>query len=347
MEKQPSGWTLEELATLLGGELSGSGDVRIERPVPSDSPDPAGITFAEDKEHLELAEASGVAAIIVGRECESCSKPTIVVDDPRSAFFKLLALAAYPLPLGQGIHPTAIVSKNALIAPSASIGPYVVVEKGAVIGSNARVFPFCYVGERCKIDEGSTLYPHVVLYRDVQIGKLCVIHSGAVLGADGFGFVWTGKVRQKIPQVGSVTLGDEVEIGANTAVDRATAGATLIGDGTKIDNLVQVGHNVRIGDHCVIAGLAAMAGSSRLGDRVTMGGQAALSHHARVTDDVTLGGRTGVTQDIEEPGEYFGLPAKPLNEAIRSMSLVTKLPTLLARIRELEKQVAELKKKAK
>lgn len=329
----------------MGGRLEGPADRRVLRAVPSDSDDLEGISFAEDADHLAAAEASGVGAVIVGNDCAPSGKPHIVVADPRSAFAAMLAMMVRPLPIESGVHSSALVMCGGEVDPTAKVGPYAIVEAGARVGPGARVYPFCYVGENCTIGEGSVLYPHVVLYRDVQLGRYCVIHSGAVLGADGFGYVWTGAHREKVPQVGEVKLGDEVEVGANSAIDRATAGATTIGQGTKIDNLVQVGHNVRIGDHCVIAGQAGLSGSSRLGHRVTMGGQAALSHHAHVGDDIVLGGRTGVTQDIEDPGEYAGLPAMPLAEALRSMALATRLPELLSRIRKLEKRIEEMEGK--
>lgn len=342
MAQEASGWSLGELARILQGELKGPADLPISRPVPSDSDDPNGITFAENDEYLAAAEASAVAAIIVSKDCQRCNKPTIVVDDARMAFGRLLAMMVRPLPIAAGIHPTAVVSESAIVHGSASVGAYCVIEKGAEIGPEVRIYPFCYVGEACSIDENAVLYPHVVLYQDVKVGKRCVLHSGVVLGADGFGFYWDGRRQVKVPQVGDVDLRDDVEVGVNTAVDRATAGTTRIGQGTKLDNLVQIGHNSVIGEHTVIAGQTGLSGSTRVGDRVTIGGQAALSHHVSVCADAVLGGRTGVTEDISEPGEYFGLPARPKSEALRSALLAGRLPDLFARIRELERRLESL-----
>jgi UDP-3-O-[3-hydroxymyristoyl] glucosamine N-acyltransferase len=342
MAQEASGWTLGELAKLLQGTLTGPADLFISRPVPSDSSDPQGITFAENDEYLAAAEHSAVAAIIVGKDCGSCRKPTIVVEDARASFGRLLAMMIRPLPLASGIHSQAVVAEGARVDPLASVGPFCVIENGATVASGAKVYPFCYVGENCSVGEGSILYPHVILYQDVTVGARCVIHSGVVLGADGFGFFWDGTRQAKVPQVGDVRLADEVEIGANAAIDRATAGTTEIGKGTKIDNLVQIGHNSVVGSNTVIAGQTGVSGSSHIGDRVTIGGQAALSHHVRVCDDAVLGGRTGVTEDITEPGEYFGLPARPKAEALRSALLAGRLPDLFARIRELERRVETL-----
>jgi len=343
MENQVPGWTLGELAQLLNGELRGPAELRIARPVPADGHDELGLTFAETEEFLRQAGAGGAAAVLIPKESEFASKPAIAVDRPRESFGRFLAMCARPLPINAAVHPTAIVSPEASVATTASIGPYAVIERGARIGEHVRVHAFSYVGENCQVGDGSVLFPHVVLYQDVTVGARAILHSGAVLGADGFGFVWDGQRRVKVPQVGGVSLGDDVEVGANTCVDRATMGQTTIAGGTKLDNLVQIGHNSRIGAHTVIASQTGIAGSTRIGDRVTIAGQAATSDHVSVADDVTLAGRTGVTNDIKEKGTYFGLPARPVGDAIKSMVLSTKLPELFRRLREVERKLEETK----
>lgn len=347
MEKDVQGWSLGELAELFGGELAGPADLRILRPVPADTePDPHGLTFAENGNYLKLAEEGGAAAILVPKDAE-VTKPAIRVDRPREAFGRLLGMCHRPLPIEANVHPTAVVSAEAHVDPTASIGPYAVIERGAKVGAGCRVFPFCYVGENCELGEGTILHPHAVLVQDIVLGARCLVHPGAVLGADGFGFVWDGKRRVKVPQVGRVVLGDDVEVGANTAIDRATAGNTEVGAGTKLDNLVQIGHNTKIGEHTVIASLAGISGSTRIGNRVTIAGQVATSDHVSVADDITLAGRTGVTGDLKEPGAYFGLPARPLGEAMRTMVLVTKLQDLFDRVRALERKLKQNEKEAK
>jgi UDP-3-O-[3-hydroxymyristoyl] glucosamine N-acyltransferase len=341
MEKESPGWPLGELAAILGGRLEGPADLRIKRPVPSDADDPEGLAFAANDDYLRQAAESGVGAILATEGSAPTGKPTIYVARPRDSFGRFLAMCQRPLPLEPRVHPMAIVSPDAKVAPTASIGPYAVVERGAVIGEQCRVFPFAYVGENCRLGAGTTLYPHAVLYQDVELGARCVVHSGGVLGADGFGFVWDGQRQVKVPQVGKVVLGDDVEIGANTTVDRATAGATQIGNGTKLDNLVQVGHNARIGEHTVIASLCGISGSTKIGSRNTLAGQVATSDHITVADDVILAGRTGVTNDIKEPGTYFGFPARPLGEAMRTLILSTKLSDLFQRVKDLEKRVSK------
>lgn len=337
-------WTLGELAEWLGGEVRGDASLLIARPVPADEDDPMGIAFAENEAYLEAALNSQVGALLVKPDVETGSKPAILVPSPRAAFGKLLARWARALPINSGIHPHAWVDPQAEIDPTASIGPGVTIERGARVGASVRVYAGSYVGENCTIDEGSVIYPNVVLMQDVSIGKRCILHSGCVIGADGFGFVWDGQRRHKVPQVGGVRIEDDVELGAGTCVDRATCGETRIGVGTKIDNMVQVGHNTRIGEHTVIAGHSSIAGSVRIGSRVTAGGQLAFKDHVRVGDDVVLAGRTGIMQDIEAPGQYFGTPATPLREAMRQLAAIKQLPDLIKRIKQLEAEVERLKR---
>jgi UDP-3-O-[3-hydroxymyristoyl] glucosamine N-acyltransferase len=344
METLAPRFTLGSLAKLLGGEADGPLDKVLEHPAAAGDHDPLGVTFAENDKYLKLAESAEVGAIIVGRDVTGSERALIRVESPRQAFGHLLAICRREQSFAPGIHPTAVIDPSAQVDPSASIGPYVVVSQEAKIGPKVRLFPFCFVGDRCVLQEGVTLYPHVVLYQDVSIGKLTVIHSGTVLGAEGFGYVWDGKKRTKIPQVGAVEIGHDAEIGANVTVDRATAGATRVGHGTKIDNLVQIAHNVVIGEHCVIAAQSGISGSTSLGDRVVMGGNVGTNDHINIGSDVILGGRSSVDRDIDEPGAYFGTPARPLAEAKRAFLIATKLPDLLSRIRELERQVEELAK---
>jgi len=342
MEKVSPRFTLGSLAQLLGGEAEGPIDKELERPVSAGDIDPLGVTFAENEKYLKLAESSEIGAILVGRDVRKSDRALVRVDSPRRAFAQLLSICRREQTLAPGVHPTAIIDPSAKVDPTAQIGPYVVVSAEATLGPGVRLFPFCFVGDRCVLHQGVTLYPHVVLYQDVTLGKNTVVHSGSVLGSEGFGYVWDGKKRSKIPQVGVVEVGEEAELGANITVDRATAGATRIGSGSKLDNLVQVAHNVSIGEHCVIAAQSGISGSTTLGDRVVMGGNVGTNDHVHIGNDVILGGRSSVDRDIEEPGAYFGTPARPLAEAKRSFVLTTKLPELLSRIRELERKVEEL-----
>lgn len=339
MEKELPGWSLGELASIFGGTLDGPADLRILRPVPADGTDPAGLTFAEKEEYLLKATEGGAAAVLAPRGSASTGKPTIFVDRPRECFGRFLAMCHRPLPIAGGIHPQASVSPEASIDPTANVGAFAVVERGAVIGPKCRVYAFAYIGEDCVLGEGTVIYPHAVLYQDVRVGARCAIHAGTVIGADGFGYVWDGKRRVKVPQVGGVVLGDDVEIGSNTTIDRATAGVTEIGNGTKIDNLCQIAHNCRIGEHTVMASFCGISGSTTIGDRNVLAGQVATSDHVHITDDVVLGGRSGVTNDITKSGQYLGFPARPIGEAMRAQVLTTKLADLFQRVRRLERRI--------
>lgn len=335
MESGASGWTLSELAVLVGGTVDGPPDLRVLRPVPSHSDDPEGIAFAESESHLARVERSGVGAVFADTHTP-CSKPCIRVASPRAAFGLVLQLADRPVPIAEGIHPTAVIDPGAEVHPEARIGAYAVLERGATVAAGARVYPFAYIGENCLIGEGAVVLPHAVLVKSVTVGANSVIHSGAVLGADGFGFGWDGRRRLKVPQVGGVTLGDDVEIGANTTIDRATAGETHVATGTKVDNLVQIAHNVEIGAHGVIAAQCGISGSVVIGDRVTMAGQCAVTDHVSIVSDATFAGRAGVTNDVKAKGVYFGLPARPIKEAMRIMAALSRLPDFLHRVRRLE-----------
>jgi len=342
MERQP-GWSLAELAEALGGILDGPSDHRVLRAAPAEDDDAAGLAFAEGA-YLAKAMASGVGAVIVPPDAPPAMKPLIRHPQPRAAFGRFLAMNQRALPLGEGISSQAWVSPLAQVDPSARIGAFAVVEAGATVGARARVYPFAYVGESCSVGEGAILYPHSVLVQDVTVGPRSIIHPGAVLGADGFGFVWDGKRRVKVPQVGRVELGADVEVGANSAVDRATAGATRVAEGVKLDNLVQIAHNTSIGAHTVMASLTGIAGSTTIGARCVFAGQVGTTDHAFVGDDVTVGGQSGVVKNLPKAGTYFGLPAQPVMSEMRQQSLVRKLPDLLDRIRDLEKRIAELEK---
>jgi len=337
MAAHRTGWTVGELATILGGTVRGNRSATVRRPVPAGTADPEGVTFAGNETYLAQALAQPIGAILVAEGLDTGEVPAIVVADPRLAFYRLLAMVQRPLPIAPGIHPTAVVSPHAAIDPTASVGAYAVVEDGAEIGAGVRIYAHVYVGENCRIGAQSVLFPHVVLYQDVRLGERCVVHAHVTIGADGFGFVWDGKAQRKVPQVGGVDIGDDVEIGANSTVDRATAGDTRLDSGVKLDNLVQVAHNVTVGKNTVIAALVGIGGSTHIGERVTFGGQAGVADHIDIVDGAIFAGRSGVTNDIDAPGAYGGFPARPIGEARRILAATLRLPEFAKRIRMLER----------
>jgi len=222
------------------------------------------------------------------------------------------------------------------------VGAFAVVQPRALIGARARIFPLVYVGEGVEIGEESTVYPNVVIREGVRIGRRVIIHPGAVLGADGFGYAFDGSAHQKIPQVGGVVIEDDVEIGANVTIDRATLGDTVVRRGTKIDNLVQIAHNVEIGQHAIVVAQSGISGSCRVGHGAVLGGQVGLADHVTLGDGVMLGAQSGVPGDIRAAGQYWGTPARPVAEARRISAAMPRLPDLLKKVRALERRVREL-----
>lgn len=343
MDQSPLTHTLEEIARIVDGQLIGPGDLLITDAVPAGDSGPTAITFAESEVYLKWVEESDVAAVLVGKDVES-TKPHIRCDDPRRAFVRILATLIRELPLASGIHATAIVSPDAVVHPSAKIGPYCVIERGVIIEEDARVYPFCYVGEDCKLGKNCRLFPHVTLYQEVRLGDRTTVHAGSVLGADGFGYYFDAGTHKKIPQVGGVLVGDDCEIGALSAVDRAMAGDTKVGEGTKLDNLVQIAHNVIIGKHTVMASQVGIGGSSRIGTYNVFAGQSGAADHVSTADGSQFGAGTGITRDIPEPGGYMGRPVtRPAADERRILAAMAKLPALIRRVRELEEEVAKLK----
>ncbi|HLK15343.1 MAG TPA: UDP-3-O-(3-hydroxymyristoyl)glucosamine N-acyltransferase [Fimbriimonadaceae bacterium] len=336
------GATLGQLAAQLGGELLGPAEFQVERLTSADTADPGGIAFAEKQSYVVQAKAAGVGSLLIGPDMDPDGIPAIRVANPRIAFFMLLTRSDHPYPLASGVHRTAVIMEGAEIEEGVSVGPYAVVEATATLRQGAQVFAHAYIGEFCELKASSMVLPHAVLLRNVELGARSVIFPGSVLGADGFGFVWDGQRRVKVPQVGRVVIADDCEIGALTAIDRATAGSTSLGVGTKIDNLVQIGHNCKIGEHVVIAAVSGIGGTTTIGDRAMLGGMSGAADHAHIGADVILGGRAGVIGRIDEPGVYLDFPTQPAKLARRNMVLRTKLDEMHGRIRDLEARLAKL-----
>ena len=342
MENESQIWTLGKLAKLLDAELIGPEDFEISAPASSDSNNTSGLAFAEGDDYLAEAMISRVGAVIVPLSITEFPKPILRHANPRMAFGNLLSLFDTPFEQPTGIHHTAIVDPSAAVAPNASIGPYAVIGRHCQIHSGAIVMPFSYVGDGCSIGENSTIFPHAVLLRNIIVGSNCQIGPGAILGHSGFGYYWDGNKQVPVPQIGNVIIGDSVDIGALVAIDRATADSTSIDNGTKIDNLVQIAHNVKIGKHGVFASQVGIAGSTTIGDRHMAGGQAGYADHVTITDGVILAGRSGVMGTLSEPGMYGGAPCMPMRKYRRVTGIIEDLPELLTRVRTLEKKVQEL-----
>ena len=335
--------TLAEIAALIQGELIGDGERIVERIAPLSEADGSALTFLSSSVSVRLLKDSCAGAVIVPLAITAAPVPIIRVDSPEKALAGLLnALFPARPPSGPGIDATAVISPSAKIAKDASIGPFVVVGDETVIGAAACLGAGTIVGANCHIGPQAWLYPRVTLYNAVKVGARCILHSGVVLGSDGFGYTPGRDGAIKIPQIGCVELGDDVEIGANTTIDRATLGTTRIGKGTKIDNLVQIGHNVTVGNHVLICAQVGIAGSVIIGDGVVIAGQAGVKDHISIGSGVKIGGQAGVTKSVPPRTNVSGYPARQHDQARRIDAALSRLPTLLQRVRDLERRLEQL-----
>jgi UDP-3-O-[3-hydroxymyristoyl] glucosamine N-acyltransferase len=332
-------FTAADLAKHLNGEVLGEGEVPITGFAPADTAKKGDLTFAENEAYFARAEMSAASAILVSSPFASSSKSLIRVANARVAFAKVLPLFFPELTFAAGVHPTSQIAPTAEIDPSAHVGPFCVVGDGVTIGARSVLEGGNHLGANCRLGEEVRLFPRVVLYAQTQVGNRVRIHSGAVVGSDGFGYVFDQGRHLKVPQIGNVVIDDDVEIGANSAIDRAALGSTVIGKGTKIDNLVQVGHNVVLGEHCILCGQVGIAGSTKVGRYVTMAGQAGLAGHLAVGDQVTVGAQAGVMHDIPAGQKWLGAPAQPDRQMKRVFLALQRLPELLQRVHQLEKRL--------
>ncbi len=333
--------TLEEIAQALGVVLEGDPDLAVTGVAPLETARPDQISFLIHSKYARLARTTRAGALLAPRDA-NLSGPLLRADDPKAALIGLLRLFhPEPMPPG-GIHPSAQLAASARVFPTATVGALAVIGSNAIVGERTWVFPLVYVGEGAEIGADCVLYPHVVVCDGVKLGSRVIVHPGAVLGADGFGYVFDGRRHRKIPQVGTVVIEDDVEIGANVTVDRATVGETVIRRGTKIDNLVQVGHNVEIGEDAILVAQVGISGSSRVGARAILAGQVGVADHVTLAEGVTVGAQSGVASDLLEAGLYLGTPARPAPETRRIYGALPRLPGLLRRMRALERRVQAL-----
>lgn len=331
--------TAQEVARHVDGEVTGNAKQILRGIAPAESAKPGDLVFAEQEDFFQRAEASQASAILVPASRSASAKTLIRVKSPRVAFAKALALF-FPEPtFAPGIHPASAVAPSAKIDPSAHVGPFCVIGAGARIGPRCVLEGGNHVGADCVLGEDVRLFPNAVLYARTQVGNRVRIHAGVVIGADGFGYVLDEGRHLKVPQIGNVVLQDDVEIGANSAVDRATLGSTIIGQGTKIDNLVQVGHNVTVGEHTILCGQVGIAGSTKVGSYVTMAGQVGVAGHLKIGNKVMLGAQSGLMNDVPDGENWLYTPAQPMREVKRMIIAMQRLPELLRRVNELEKRL--------
>jgi len=331
--------TTAEIAKLLAGEVLGDANATLTGFANADSAKPGDLTFAETEEFFLAAENSAATAIIAGKNSSSTKKIIIRVDNPRLAFAKALAVF-FPEPkFIAGIHPSAAIAASAQIDPTAHIGPHCTVGERVQVGANVVLQAGNFIGDDAVIGDETNLFSNVTIYPRTQIGKRVRIHAGAVIGSDGFGYVFDSGFHRKVPQVGNVVIGDDVEIGSNTSVDRGALGSTIIGKGTKIDNLVQVGHNVELGEYCILCAQVGIAGSAKLGKYTVLAGQVGIAGHLKIGNQVTIGSKSGVMHNIPDGEKWLGIPAQPDKQAKRIMIAMQRLPDLFKKIAAWEKKL--------
>jgi UDP-3-O-[3-hydroxymyristoyl] glucosamine N-acyltransferase len=339
------GRTLKEIASFVNGTVTGDPATLIRGVAGIADAREGDITFLSNPKYLPLLEKTLASAIVVAAGV-SPRQPSIVVENPSLAFVKIVSLLR---PLEEhhprGVHPSSAISPKAKLGKNVSVGAYAVIEDGAVIGDDSIIYPFCFVGMSSRVGKGALLYPHVTIREQVTIGDAVIVHSGAVIGSDGFGFVTVEGEHHKIPQVGTVEIGDNVEIGANVTIDRARFNKTVIGSGTKIDNLVQIAHNVVVGANSLIVAQAGISGSTVIGSSVTIAGQAGLAGHITVGDGAVIAAQAGVTKSVPAATLVSGYPAQPHETAKRINAYVQGLPKMHEEIKHLKKRIEELEKK--
>ena len=346
--------TLAEISGQLEGELDGDGSITITGVAKIEDAQPGDITFLANLKYKKYLGTTKASAILVGRDLpagelatRTASLRLVRVSDPYTAFLKLVErFHPAPVPLPKGIHPSAVIAATAAIGSDVAIGAHVVIGERTKIGERAAIYHGTVLGDDVRIGEDSLLYANVTVREQCIVGARAIIHSGAVIGSDGFGFAPTPDKRyEKIPQRGIVVIEDDVEIGANSTIDRATIGETRIRCGVKLDNLIHIAHNVVVGEHTVIAAQTGISGSTKIGKNCMIAGQVGIVGHVEIADGVTLGAQSGVSKSLTGTGKmYFGYPAKEYHQSLRIEAALRQLPELIAEVRKLEQRCAELEK---
>jgi UDP-3-O-[3-hydroxymyristoyl] glucosamine N-acyltransferase len=336
--------TAREIAQIAGGELAGNADTVVTGVAGIREAQPGDLSFIASPKYLSAVKTTRASVVILARKASVETACTLIrVDDPTKAFTKVVEhIAPPPIKFAAGVHPTAVVAPTARLGRDVSVQPTAVIEDGVVIGDRTVIGAGSYVGHETQIGADCLLYARVVVRERTIIGNRVILHGGVVLGADGFGYETVNGKHKKIAQVGIVEIGDDVEIGANSTIDRARFGKTRIGRGSKIDNLVQIAHNCVIGEDCIICGLVGLAGSTIIGNHVTLAGQVGIAGHLIIGDNSIIMAQAGVTKDVPPNSFMLGAPAVPHTEFKRMNAAIHRLPDTVAKLHELEKQIAEM-----
>jgi len=340
--------TLKEIAKLVDGVVVGEENTVITGVAGIKEAREGDITFLANPKYFSLIDNTHASAIITSKDVEAVSKPIIRTENPSLAFAKIVAhFAPDEVKHPEGIHSSAVLGKGVSLGKDAAIGAYAVIEDNVSIGDNTIIYAGCFIGHHTKIGDNTLIYPNVSIRERISIGNRVIIHSGTVIGSDGFGFVTIKGEHRKIPQIGTVEIGDDVEIGANVTIDRARFEKTIIGSGTKIDNLVQIAHNVVIGENSIIVAQAGISGSTVIGSGVTLAGQAGLVGHITIGDGAVVAAQAGVTKSVPANTTVSGYPARSHATAKRVNACVQNLPKLYDLVSQLKKKMSELESKLK
>jgi len=340
---------VRELAEFLGATYEGNGEQDLSGAAPLESAGPADAAFVANRKFAAAAESSAAGCLLVPSDWPSPSYRAVIrVPEPRTAFARALSILYPTIEIKPGIHPTAVVGRDVEIGAMVTVGPHAVIGDNTRIGVASKIGAGCVLGKRVVLGEGCMLHPNVTVYDNVDIGRGAIVHSGAVIGADGFGFVLDGDRWHKFPQVGRVEIGDFVEIGANSCVDRAALGVTSIGEGTKLDNMVHVGHNCRIGRHVVVAAQTGFSGGVVIEDYAVIGGQVGIGDKARIESRAVLGSGCGVlTSKVIRSGEtVWGTPARPLKQHLEQLANLARLPDMRRELLEMKRRLADLESRS-
>lgn len=334
-------FTANQLAGLVNGVVEGDGNVTVNTLAKIEEGHPGALSFLANPKYNHYLYTTESSIVLVRRDfvAEEPVKATMIrVDDPYATIAQLLTMVNDMInPRRSGIEQPSFIAEGVEVSSDCYVGAFAYIGKGARIGRGAQIYPGAYVGENVKLGDNVTLYPGVKVYHGCVIGNRCIIHAGAVIGADGFGFAPVGDSYQKIPQIGNVVLEDDVEIGANTTVDRATMGCTVIHHGVKLDNLIQIAHNVRVGANTVMAAQVGVAGSTSIGEHCMLGGQVGVAGHLHVGDRVELAAQAGVHKNVPDGGRMIGTPAEDFKSFVQKLSSLNKVPGLIDRVKNIEK----------
>ncbi|MFZ5516754.1 MAG: UDP-3-O-(3-hydroxymyristoyl)glucosamine N-acyltransferase [Candidatus Zhuqueibacterota bacterium] len=332
--------SLAEIAQIVSGSFEGDGSVKIRNVAKIEEAVAGEITFISNPKYARFIETTNASAVLVGKDFPATDKTIIRTENPYFSFLKILRLFHPPAGIvPRGIHPTAVIEDSATIGADAHIGALVYVGSNCIIGKNVTLHPGVIISSNVQIGDNTLIYANVSVRENIRIGSKVIIHSGTVLGSDGFGFAREGQEYHKIPQVGTVVIEDDVEIGANCSIDRATLGQTVIRKGAKLDNLIQIAHNVEVGENTVIAAQTGISGSTKIGRNNIIGGQVGFVGHIETGENVTIGAQSGVSKSLPANSVYFGYPARPIMQAKREEAALRRLPELLKRISELEEKL--------